>query len=293
MAGKTVKSFFIILTVMLCASAYATDWVQIKGNVTTEGGTSLCAMVLANGQYMFTCESIGIYNLDVPLDSNGQITLFAFCDGLMPFKTILNRWQNQFDISMSPCLCENPNPESCENIKGNWSDYAVGVMTMTMLGETKTDSFMGNRTVSVGQTGCNTEWNFTDSGTHYERTGAVEGNIVTLSGDMTNSASLADELEDGLKDEGMNVSVTFLTNTHNGDGTISGDRITYEGSGYLSGTLTYMGVPFDISVSLNENSTLTRTGSRSSADGLVNGTSFPMHSLKDVLIEAIRQELSD
>ena len=61
-------------------------WVTIQGTV-TYNGTPLCAMVLANGQYMFSCgENQGKYELDVPLDENGEITLFAFVDGLSPFK---------------------------------------------------------------------------------------------------------------------------------------------------------------------------------------------------------------
>ncbi|QTA82493.1 Uncharacterized protein dnl_48690 [Desulfonema limicola] len=63
--------------------------VQIKGTVTDENGSPLCAMVLANGQYMFSCHGYGNYELEVPLDERGEITLFGFCDGIQPYKTIL------------------------------------------------------------------------------------------------------------------------------------------------------------------------------------------------------------
>ena len=67
-------------------SDYSGDgWETIQGTV-TYNGTPLCAMVLANGQYMFSCDPDGEYQLSVPLDSNGEITLFAFVDGLAPFK---------------------------------------------------------------------------------------------------------------------------------------------------------------------------------------------------------------
>ena len=47
------------------------DWVNINGTV-THNGTPLCAMVLANGQYMFSCgENQGIYELEIPLDREG------------------------------------------------------------------------------------------------------------------------------------------------------------------------------------------------------------------------------
>ena len=62
-------------------------WVEIEGSVSLEG-TPLCAMVLANGQYMFSCDPYGEYQLSVPLDPNGEITLFAFVDGLQPYKEI-------------------------------------------------------------------------------------------------------------------------------------------------------------------------------------------------------------
>ncbi len=65
------------------------DWVDINGTVTYDG-TPVCAMVLANGQYMFTCSGDGSFNLNVPLDPNGQITVFSFCSGLAPYKQIIN-----------------------------------------------------------------------------------------------------------------------------------------------------------------------------------------------------------
>ncbi len=64
-------------------------WVEIAGSVSLDG-TPLCAMVLANGQYMFSCDPYGEYQLTVPLDGNGEITLFVFVDGLQPYKEILS-----------------------------------------------------------------------------------------------------------------------------------------------------------------------------------------------------------
>jgi hypothetical protein len=83
--------------------------VFVKGERTTASGsiayeeTPLCAMVLANGQYMFTCGgSLGLYDLEVPLDPNKEITLYGFCSGFSPFKAILTPAQAQdFDIHMT------------------------------------------------------------------------------------------------------------------------------------------------------------------------------------------------
>jgi hypothetical protein len=65
-------------------------WVKITGEVSDKYGNPLCAMVLANGYHMFTCgENQGRYELEVPLDENGEITLFGFCEGLLPFRQVI------------------------------------------------------------------------------------------------------------------------------------------------------------------------------------------------------------
>lgn len=70
-------------------SATSVGWVNIYGTITYEGN-QLCSMVLANGQHMFTCgQNEGFYDLTVPLDENGEITLYGFCSGFSPFKTVL------------------------------------------------------------------------------------------------------------------------------------------------------------------------------------------------------------
>ncbi len=83
------------------------EWVNISGTVQYEG-IPLCAMILANGQYMFTCSCDGKYEMSVPLDANGKITLFAFCDGLAPFKEVLDPWDTEnFDIYMTSASLES------------------------------------------------------------------------------------------------------------------------------------------------------------------------------------------
>jgi hypothetical protein len=77
-------------------------WVEINGEVTYDG-EPLCAMILANGQNMFSCDPIGKYTLNVPLNEDGQIVLFAFCEGLQPFKMVLDEWETEYDIEMFPC----------------------------------------------------------------------------------------------------------------------------------------------------------------------------------------------
>ena len=108
------------------------DWTNINGTV-SYNGTPVCAMVLANGQYMFSCAGNGEYELEVPLDANGEITLFAFVDGLAPFKQILTPSEAlDFDIEMQLASPDSKTPtvtsiavESIDN--PGWIDIAGSV----------------------------------------------------------------------------------------------------------------------------------------------------------------------
>jgi len=65
------------------------DYVRIRGTVSGAGGPSLCAMILANGQNMFSCGAdLGVFDLEVPLDGNGEITFYVFCSGFAPYKEV-------------------------------------------------------------------------------------------------------------------------------------------------------------------------------------------------------------
>ncbi|MBN1830784.1 MAG: hypothetical protein JW896_01595, partial [Deltaproteobacteria bacterium] len=66
-------------------------WTRISGSVSSNG-TPLVAMVLANGQRMFSNNATlgtGEYDLEVPLDGNGQITLQIFAAGFAPYKMVI------------------------------------------------------------------------------------------------------------------------------------------------------------------------------------------------------------
>lgn len=61
-------------------------YVAVQGSVRTGDGIPVCALVLANGDYMFSCDGNGTFSLNVPLDDQGQVTLFAFADGFAPYR---------------------------------------------------------------------------------------------------------------------------------------------------------------------------------------------------------------
>jgi len=107
------------------------DWVNINGTV-TYNGTPLCAMVLANGQYMFSCDPDGEYQLSVPLDPNGEITLFVFVDGLAPFKVTSEPSSLPSNIEMQLASPDSKTPTVTSTAAGSidypgWIDIAGSV----------------------------------------------------------------------------------------------------------------------------------------------------------------------
>jgi hypothetical protein len=59
--------------------------IYIAGQVLLQNSrTPICAMVLANGEHMFSCDGTGSYALRIPLDSNGQFKLQVYADGFSP-----------------------------------------------------------------------------------------------------------------------------------------------------------------------------------------------------------------
>lgn len=138
MKRKILSSFALVFafTVFCAGNLFSQQWVRIKGDVTFEG-QDLCAFVLANGQYMFSCDAdMGNYDLTVPPDQNGNITLFGFCDGLAPFRKTISKnaadLLNQ-DISFSAAPENSPEMEMTRNLshsaeKPGWVDI-TGTVT--------------------------------------------------------------------------------------------------------------------------------------------------------------------
>lgn len=90
MQPATLASPSIAMTHILHCAGSA-NWVHIEGSISSGSGQSLCALVLANGQQMFSCgASLGQYDLTVPVDQNGQVTLFGFADGFQPQKELVS-----------------------------------------------------------------------------------------------------------------------------------------------------------------------------------------------------------
>jgi hypothetical protein len=64
--------------------------VDLSGTIKTPDGTDICAMVLASGQYMFSCNPIGMFSLaDLPREGNGTVKRQIYADGFFPKIDIL------------------------------------------------------------------------------------------------------------------------------------------------------------------------------------------------------------
>ena len=78
--------------------------ITLSGKVYLQGtNTPVCAMVLANGKSMFSCNGGGNFSLaGVPVDGNGQVTLFTWADGFLPYKLVFrpSSSSEQHDVDM-------------------------------------------------------------------------------------------------------------------------------------------------------------------------------------------------
>ncbi len=76
--------------------------INISGKVLLQNSqTPICAMALANGQYMFTCDGTGNYTLNIPLDSNGQFKLQVYADGFAPIIQKFDEFSTNNDVRMA------------------------------------------------------------------------------------------------------------------------------------------------------------------------------------------------
>ena len=76
--------------------------IDISGKILLQGSqTPICAMVLANGQFMFSCDGTGNYALNIPLDNNGQFKLQVYADGFAPTIQVFDEFQAMNDVRMA------------------------------------------------------------------------------------------------------------------------------------------------------------------------------------------------
>jgi hypothetical protein len=76
--------------------------INISGKVLLQDSqTPICAMVLANGKYLFSCDGSGSYALNIPLDSNGRFKLQVYADGFAPTIQTFDEFSDVNDVRMA------------------------------------------------------------------------------------------------------------------------------------------------------------------------------------------------
>ena len=118
----------ILLALVFAHSAFAID---LKGSVTTADGAPVCALVLASGKSIFSCNPQGSFNLaDLATESDGTITLQVYASGFYPNVTSGLSDFNPQQIVMQPAeICDGgggggggplTNKQLTERMIGRW-----------------------------------------------------------------------------------------------------------------------------------------------------------------------------
>jgi len=82
--------------------ASAGDMIDISGQVLLQdSNTPVCAMVLANGEFEFSCDGSGNYSFQVPLDGNGQFQLQVYADGFAPEIQTFDEFKRVNDVRLA------------------------------------------------------------------------------------------------------------------------------------------------------------------------------------------------
>jgi hypothetical protein len=90
------------------APGSAGKWIYISGKVLQQfSQIPVCAMVLANGQYIFSCDGTGSYILKIPLDTNGQFKLQVYAHGFAPTIQFFDEYKTTNNVRMArPAECQ-------------------------------------------------------------------------------------------------------------------------------------------------------------------------------------------
>jgi len=76
--------------------------IDISGTVLQQDTqTPVCGLVLANGQFGYSCDGSGSYALNIPLDANGQFKLQVNAAGFAPISQTFDEFQTINDVRLA------------------------------------------------------------------------------------------------------------------------------------------------------------------------------------------------
>lgn len=146
--------------------------VTVFGSIYNSQGSALCGLVLANGQFMFSCSPNGTYSLVVPQDASGQVTLFGFVDGHFPLRAVLSSGRYDMTLNIASNVVTPPPPppptnstitftitDGCNNgvqIRYKFYDFANNLVWPTSTTHYFTEAFNSSYTHNLScRTGAN------------------------------------------------------------------------------------------------------------------------------------------
>jgi hypothetical protein len=89
----------VLVIFCLSTKSFAAD---ISGQVVTVEGEPICALVLASGRSMFSCNPIGEYSLTgLPLEPDGSVNLQVYAEGFFPYLKNITQFGSQPPVVMT------------------------------------------------------------------------------------------------------------------------------------------------------------------------------------------------
>lgn len=113
--------------------------VDLSGTIKTAGGQDICAMVLASGQYMFSCNPNGVFSLTgLPRGANGTVKRQIYADGFFPEIDILTNSVNQAVVMTPSGSCPSYNTPYSPGVNPGSAGKSVVISGTILLQNTQT-----------------------------------------------------------------------------------------------------------------------------------------------------------
>lgn len=113
--------------------------VDLTGDVQDQGGTPLCALVLASGQIDFSCNPNGPYELlDVPTASDGTVTRQVYVQGFFPEIDVLTGSTDETVVMTRASNCPNYNSFPAPGVFPGSAGQIIDISGTVLLRDTQT-----------------------------------------------------------------------------------------------------------------------------------------------------------
>ena len=108
--------------------------VDLSGTIKTDDGIDICAMVLASGQFMFSCSPDGVFSLPgLPREQDGTVKRQIYADGFFPKIEILMGTSEDAVVLTRSGICPSYNdqydPAVVQGSAGNRIDITGKVLS--------------------------------------------------------------------------------------------------------------------------------------------------------------------